>query len=275
MTGTGAHGFDQIQWALDLDHTGPVEISAEGGKLDTVVYEQPESRTRGDALCSNGHRVRFRYANGIEIHLEDNGPAAGGEFIGDGGKIRIGNNEVSSNPVELAKIPPEQLAFRLPPIDNHIQNWFDCIKLRKNRFPTWKSATARPSSATSATSSAGSAARFAGTPPRKHFPVTKKPTAISTALAASRSNCPDSAKWVCAIRANIFPGRDELAGVLLRGSRRGHTTMRLALPYQPIDPYAGVPGFAVSISSQANGLPGELVTPYPLHAHLAFPASPE
>ena len=109
----------------------PWKISAEGGKLDTVVYEQPESRTRGDALCSNGHRVRFRYANGIEIHLEDNGPAAGGEFIGDGGKIRIGNDEVSSNPVELAKIPPEQLSFRLPPIDNHIQNWFDCIKSRE------------------------------------------------------------------------------------------------------------------------------------------------
>jgi len=131
MTGTGAHGFDQIQWALDLDHTGPVEISAEGGKLDAVVYEKPESRARGDALCSNGRRVRFRYANGIEIHLEDNGPAAGGEFIGDRGKIRIGNNEVTSNPVELSKIPAEQLAFRLPPIDNHIQNWFDCIKSRE------------------------------------------------------------------------------------------------------------------------------------------------
>lgn len=130
MTGTGAHGFDQIQWALELDHTGPVEISAEGDQLETVVYEQPESRARGDALCSNGRRVRFRYANGIEIRLEDNGPAAGGEFIGDNGKIRIGNNEVTSNPVDLAKIPPEQLSVRLPPIDNHIQNWFDCIKSR-------------------------------------------------------------------------------------------------------------------------------------------------
>ncbi len=43
MTGTGAHGFDQIQWALDTDGTGPVEIWAEGGKLPRVVYEAPES----------------------------------------------------------------------------------------------------------------------------------------------------------------------------------------------------------------------------------------
>jgi predicted dehydrogenase len=131
MTGTGAHGFDQIQWALDLDHTGPVEVWAEGGPLEPVVYKQPESRSRGDAACSRGRRVRFRYANGITIRLEDEGPAAGGEFIGDRGKIRIGNNDVASNPVELAQVRPEELKVRLPAIDNHIQNWFDCIKSRQ------------------------------------------------------------------------------------------------------------------------------------------------
>jgi predicted dehydrogenase len=131
MTGTGAHGFDQIQWALDMDHTGPVEVWAEGGKLQPVIYTQADTRDRGNRLCSQGHRVRFRYANGIEIRLEDNGPAAGGEFIGDQGKIRIGNNVVSSNPEELCHTRPEELQFRLPDIDNHIQNWFDCIKSRE------------------------------------------------------------------------------------------------------------------------------------------------
>jgi predicted dehydrogenase len=131
MTGTGSHGFDQIQWALDLDHTGPVEIWAEGDPLEPVVYEAPESRARGDRLSSAGRRVRMRYANGIVIRLEDNGPAAGGEFIGDLGKIRIGNNTVDSNPVELSQVPEDHLKFRLPPIDNHIQNWFDCIQSRE------------------------------------------------------------------------------------------------------------------------------------------------
>ncbi len=131
MTGTGAHGFDQIQWALEMDHTGPVEVWTEGGKLEPVNYSQSESRDRGDALCSQGRRVRFRYANGIVIRLEDNGPDAGGEFIGDRGKIRIGNNVVDSNPLNLAKISPDDLSIRLPAIDNHIQNWFDCIKSRE------------------------------------------------------------------------------------------------------------------------------------------------
>jgi predicted dehydrogenase len=131
MTGTGAHGFDQIQWVLQLDHTGPVEIWAEGGQLKPVVYEQPESRERAEGLCSRGYRVRMKYANGIEVRLEDNGPAAGGEFIGDQGKIRIGTNVVTSNPVELAKTPRAELSVQLPSIDNHIQNWFDCIKSRE------------------------------------------------------------------------------------------------------------------------------------------------
>jgi predicted dehydrogenase len=131
MTGTGAHGFDQIQWALEMDHTGPVEIWTEGGQLEPVTYAQPESRARGDKLCSQGRRVRMRYANGVTVRLEDNGPAAGGEFIGDQGKIRIGNNTVDSNPEDLAKTDPESLKVRLPQIDNHIQNWFDCIKSRE------------------------------------------------------------------------------------------------------------------------------------------------
>jgi predicted dehydrogenase len=130
MTGTGAHGFDQIQWALDMDHTGPVEISCEGGKLEPVVYSQPEPTSRGDVLMSRDHRVRMRYANGIEVRFEDNGPAAGGEFVGDRGKIRIGNNEVASNPPELVQTPPQDLKLRLPEVNDHMLDWLNAIKTR-------------------------------------------------------------------------------------------------------------------------------------------------
>jgi predicted dehydrogenase len=131
MTGTGAHGFDQIQWALDMDHTGPVEIWCEGGKIEPLVYTEPESGSRGNSLMSKGRNVTMRYANGVTIQLTDNGPAAGGEFIGDKGKIRIGNNTVDSNPEDLAKVPADSLCFRLPVSDNHMQNWFDSIKSRR------------------------------------------------------------------------------------------------------------------------------------------------
>jgi len=131
MTGTGAHGLDQVQWALDMDHTGPVEISCEGGRLEPLTYTGTESRARGDRHTSRGRNVTFRYANGIVVQLTDNGPAAGGEFIGELGKIRIGNNRVDSNPQELAATPADRLRIRLPVSDNHLANWCQCIKSRE------------------------------------------------------------------------------------------------------------------------------------------------
>ncbi len=130
MTGTGAHGFDQIQWALGTDHTGPVEVWCEGGKLEAPVYTRPASRDRGNVACSRNRRVRMRLANGIVIRLEEGESAAGATFVGDRAKIHIGNNTLDSNPEDLAKNPPQDMRIRLPQSDNHIQNWFDAVKTR-------------------------------------------------------------------------------------------------------------------------------------------------
>ncbi len=130
MTGTGAHGFDQVQWALDADDTGPVEVWCEASDFKAPVYTAPEGLARGNKLSSEGYRVRMRYANGIVIRLEPGESAAGASFVGPGGKIRIGNNTVDSNPPELAAEAAKDLKVRLPEIDNHMQNWFDSIKSR-------------------------------------------------------------------------------------------------------------------------------------------------
>ncbi len=143
ITGNGAHGFDQIQWALDMDHTGPVEVWAEGGKLEAPVYTAPESRTRGDRLCSEGRMVTYRYANGVIVKTNDGlvtGKRAGqspgqlvcgGLFIGEEGEIFVGCNAYSSDPPEIAKEPIGESEIHLPVSDNHMQNWFDCIKSRE------------------------------------------------------------------------------------------------------------------------------------------------
>ena len=63
-------GLDLVQWALGTDHTGPVEVSTEGGKLKPLIYYEPEDRNRGNAHCSRGHQVTFRYANGVRGSCE-------------------------------------------------------------------------------------------------------------------------------------------------------------------------------------------------------------
>ena len=106
MTGWGTHGFDQIQCALGMQETGPVEILVEGEKLEPPTYSAPESAKRGNEFCSSP-RLAFRYANGITVKLGDpetgkQSNRGGGIFFGTKGKMEIWRGKLSSNPPELA-----------------------------------------------------------------------------------------------------------------------------------------------------------------------------
>jgi len=123
MTGWGTHGLDQIQCALGMDDTGPVEIFVEGEKLVPPVYYEPESRDRGNELCSQP-RLSYRYANGITVTLDD-GDRGGGTFIGENGRVEIARNRFISTPTELAEnYLREHTEYRLP---SHEVDWINCI----------------------------------------------------------------------------------------------------------------------------------------------------
>ncbi len=119
MTNWGAHGLDQIQWALGMDDSGPVEI--------WPVTPGP-----------NG-KVSYRYAHGIEVRLElERGPHGGAIFTGEHGKIEINRNKFTTNPKDLVKNPPpKHLADKwrdevaLWQARYHMENWIDCIKTRQ------------------------------------------------------------------------------------------------------------------------------------------------
>lgn len=129
MTGWGAHGLDQVQWALGMDESGPVEVWTEGGPFTAPTYSAPESRGRGEKACSSPI-IFYRYANGVTLKL-DNGNPGGGIFIGDKGKIEIFRGRVASNPAELVKEPIKADEIHLYKSDNHMRNWLDCIKSRE------------------------------------------------------------------------------------------------------------------------------------------------
>ncbi|HEX3999691.1 MAG TPA: Gfo/Idh/MocA family oxidoreductase [Pirellulales bacterium] len=117
MTNWGAHGLDQIQWALGASETGPVEI--------WPVSPGP-----------NG-KVSLKYASGVVVSLElDKGPQGGGIFIGERGKIEINRNKFTTNPPGLIKDAPTAAkaeAWEGPGwiAKPHIQNWLDCIRSRE------------------------------------------------------------------------------------------------------------------------------------------------
>jgi predicted dehydrogenase len=123
MTNWGAHGVDQIQWALGADDTGPVEIKP--------LTEGP-----------NG-QVAMRYASGVAVNfILPGGPMGGGVFIGEKGKLEINRNKITSNPPEIAAQILEKLDVTeeerkwsdqtaLWQAREHLQNWLDCIRSRE------------------------------------------------------------------------------------------------------------------------------------------------
>lgn len=125
MTNWGAHGIDQIQWALGTDETGPIELKP--------LSSGPNAQ------------VGMRYANGINVNFiiePGHGPMGGAVFIGEKGKLEINRNKFSSNPPEIA----EQLKKKVDVAEEerkwsdnlalwqarwHLQDWLDCIRSRK------------------------------------------------------------------------------------------------------------------------------------------------
>jgi len=94
----GAHLFDLVQWAMDTEHSGPVEVDGRG--------EFPASLWN----TMVNFKVHYRYANGVEMTCEQTPTSeASLSFFGSDAWIRIdgwGGTMTSSKP-ELVNLAPE------------------------------------------------------------------------------------------------------------------------------------------------------------------------
>ena len=127
MTGWGAHGLDQVQWALGMDTGGPLEVWVEGEKLSAPTFTEPGPRSKGEAITAKP-KVLFRYGSGTVLRLE-NGPEGGAIFIGEKGRITVDRGRFWGDPAEVAPEATEQ--SRRGGQDRHLENWFECMKSRK------------------------------------------------------------------------------------------------------------------------------------------------
>lgn len=130
----GCHGLSMVLWALGMDHSGPTEIWVEPPtKLQKLVYDKPEKRDRGDKLMSEPI-IHYLFPNGVELELSstEKRVGGGGIFIGEKGKITIFRNGYVCEPKDLDKDPLPPDAIRVEVSDNHMQNFFDCVRTRKD-----------------------------------------------------------------------------------------------------------------------------------------------
>jgi predicted dehydrogenase len=124
MTNWGAHGVDQVQWALGTDDTGPVEMWPLSPGQDG--------------------QVEMRYASGVPLRfvLPNSGPQGGAVFVCEKGKLEINRNKFTSNPKDIAR----ELLKKVDEANEekkwsdqtalwqarwHLQNWLECIRTRQ------------------------------------------------------------------------------------------------------------------------------------------------
>lgn len=114
VSGWGTHSLDQVQCALGLDHTGPIEI-------------WPEEK---GPRC----KITMKYANGQLIKLEGANRGMedlGAIFVGDKGKIEILRGDYTADPKQLREnappVTPQGDHESIP----HIENFFQCMRTRK------------------------------------------------------------------------------------------------------------------------------------------------
>ena len=129
MTGWGAHGLDQVQWALGMDASGPVEVWTEGAAFDPPTYSKPESRARGEKP-GTFPQVVFQYANGVKLRLDD-GPPGGAKFVCERGTITIDRGNFKIDSPDLERELRKTVDLTPETGDPHMRNWIACIQSRE------------------------------------------------------------------------------------------------------------------------------------------------
>ena len=176
MTNWGAHGVDQIQWALGMSH--PVR-----------------SKSGPHRPVPNG-KVRMKYDNGVVVRYElKNGPHGGADLCRRGLQDRDQPQQVHDQPAGLRQgtaRPGRAPSSGKGPVGSHDRTFRTgsiASRPASGRMPTSRSATARSRSATWRTSPARSAASCSGIPIKRHSLAMRKPIPIWSVQGARGTSC--------------------------------------------------------------------------------------
>ena len=134
MTDWGAHHNDIAQWGNGTERSGPVEI--DGKSLKEMIP--------GGFDAASKYRIDCKYANGVTMTIVDEGTTTdrnvvgdgqrtpnGVQFIGPDGWIFVARGSIKASNDELLQTPLPESAIKLYKSSNHMGNFFDCMRSRK------------------------------------------------------------------------------------------------------------------------------------------------
>ncbi|WP_304068748.1 Gfo/Idh/MocA family protein [Pedobacter glucosidilyticus] len=105
----GAHMFDIVQWALNMDHSGPVAVTP------------PDE---------NHKFLTFEYANGLKMTHENFGINNAIQFNGKEGTVVVQRKKLEVNPSSLQNKEIDTKSLGIYHSTNHYQDFLDAIKNR-------------------------------------------------------------------------------------------------------------------------------------------------
>jgi predicted dehydrogenase len=101
----GAHHFDIAQWALGMDHSGPIRVDPPASPMETGL--------------------KFTYANGTVMY---HGGPSGCTFEGTDGSLYVDRSKLEAHPSSILKERIGNFEIQLEKATNHRQNWIDAIR---------------------------------------------------------------------------------------------------------------------------------------------------
>ncbi|HAK79623.1 MAG TPA: oxidoreductase, partial [Runella sp.] len=110
VTDWGAHMFDIVQWALDMDNSGPVEIIAPDGKDHPFLT--------------------YRYANGITMTHEKWDWSNAIHFVGTEGEIKVQRKKLETTPASLKDKVIGETEKHVYKSENHYKDFLDAMRKR-------------------------------------------------------------------------------------------------------------------------------------------------
>jgi predicted dehydrogenase len=113
------HHIDIAHWGLDLDGTGPVEVEGRG-----------KYPTEGVWNAATEYEFTCKYADGLQL-VSANSFADGTKWYGDKGWVHVDRGRLDANPRSVLNevIGPDEV--RLYKSRDHLQNFLDCVKSRR------------------------------------------------------------------------------------------------------------------------------------------------
>ncbi len=137
ITGWGTHHVDIAHWAMDLEYSGPTEITAHAD------FPAPGS---GLWDVHGNYHLRMQYANGATMYISDYYPN-GVRFVGEEGWIWVTRGRYSEGepaPGSRSKVldahdprilrdglKPGELRLHTSPKNDHHRDWLEAIRTRK------------------------------------------------------------------------------------------------------------------------------------------------